>query len=81
MTRGWDAFAYLANCGAKGSTIAAAAQAHHGAPQTVGSAKWKKTERKLRRLVLDGRAASTGQRQVGQEVVYRVAADSVKVST
>jgi replicative DNA helicase len=66
VTRGWDALAYLNSCGPAGTTIAAAAQAHHGAPQTAGKAKWKQTERKLRALVRAGLATATGRPAVGE---------------
>ncbi len=60
VVRGFDVFAYLNRH--PGCTVADAAQAEHGAPQKPGSAPYKRTERRLRRLVLDGRAqaSSTG---------------------
>lgn len=66
VTRGWDALGWLTMQGTNGATIAQAAQAHHGAPQTVGGAKWKRTERKLRALVEAGLATSSGRPGIGQ---------------
>ena len=43
-----------------------AAQAEHGGPQKSGGAKWKATERRLRRLERDGLACSTGRQRGGE---------------
>ncbi|HQZ36176.1 MAG TPA: AAA family ATPase [Ilumatobacteraceae bacterium] len=58
VTRGFDALAFLARH--PGCTIADAAQAEHGAPQKAGSAPFKRTERRFRKLVIDGLAKVTG---------------------
>lgn len=58
VTRGFDALAYLN--GHPGCTVAQAAQSEHGAVQKPGSAPFKRTERKLRRLVVDGLATTQG---------------------
>lgn len=58
VTRGFDALGYLSRH--PGCTIAEAAQAEHGAPQKPGNAPWKRTERRFRKLVVDGLAVSVG---------------------
>jgi hypothetical protein len=68
--RGFDALPFLRNCGPPGATVAQAAQAHHGSPQKAGSAQWKQTERKLRRLVHEGLATHQSQAAVGSEARY-----------
>lgn len=62
VTRGFDALAFL-RLRPNGATVAEAAQAEHGAPVTAGNAKWKRTERRLKRLERDGYAVRTGQAQ------------------
>lgn len=58
VTHGFDALGYLNRH--PGCTIAEAAQAEHGAPQKPGGAAFKRTERRFRRLVTDGRAVAVG---------------------
>lgn len=60
VTRGFDALAYLRSR-PNGVTIAEAAQAATGTVVTPGAKEWKRIERRLRRLVSDGLATSTGQ--------------------
>lgn len=62
VVRGFDVLAYL-RMHPDGVTVAQTAQAEHGVVVSSGSAKWKKTERRLRRLVLDGLAVCTGRVQ------------------
>lgn len=59
VSRGFDALAFIRHH--PGCTVADAAQAEHGAPQKSGSGAWKKTERRLRRLVADGHVNSDGR--------------------
>ena len=54
VARGFDALAFLR--AHPGCTASEAAHAEHAAPQKSGGAAWKKTERRLRRLVADGYA-------------------------
>lgn len=61
VVRGFDPLAYLRNRGAEGATLSEVVQAEHGGPQTPGGAKWKRTERRMRRLVADGHARAEGQ--------------------
>jgi replicative DNA helicase len=56
VVKGWDPLAYLRIRGAQGATVAEAAQAHHGAPQTPDNSKSQQTRRKLQGLVRDGLA-------------------------
>lgn len=60
VVRGFDALAYLRSR-PEGVTVAEAAQAEHGTVITSGSAKWKRTERRLRGLVRDGLAEADEQ--------------------
>lgn len=62
VTRGFDALAFL-RLRPEGATVAEVAQAEHGAPVTAGSAKWKRTERRLKRLERDELAVKIGQSQ------------------
>lgn len=61
VTRGFDALAFLRHRGPLGATVSDAAQAEHGTPQATGSAKWKRTERRLRALVRDDLARVEGR--------------------
>jgi replicative DNA helicase len=70
ITRGFDALAYLRLCGTSGATIADAAQAEHGSPQKTGGSAWKRTERRMRALVRDGHATTTGRARVGEPARY-----------
>jgi replicative DNA helicase len=70
ISHGFDALAFLRLRGEDGATVAEAAQAEHGTIQKPGSAKWKKTERRLRALVKDGLATMLGQPQVGVTARY-----------
>lgn len=85
VTRGFDPLAYLRLRGAEGATVADAAQAEHGAPQKSGSARWKRTERRLRRLVVDGLARhETGGRDESGQVEpgrYHAAEPAAAVDT
>ena len=72
VTRGVGRAGVPDDAGHRGASIAEAAQAHHGAPQTSGKGKWKQTERKLRSLVKSGQATSTTQAQVGSTVRFYV---------
>jgi hypothetical protein len=56
ITKGFDALRYLRLRAAQGATVAETAQAEHGAPHKTGSAPWKRTERRLRKLARDGLA-------------------------
>lgn len=56
VSRGFDALAFVRTH--PGCTVAQAAQAEHGSPQKPGGAAFKRTERRLRRLVRDGLAVS-----------------------
>lgn len=60
VERGFDVLTYL-RAHPEGVTVAQAAQAEHAVIVSAGSAKWKRTERRLRRLVKDGLAVATGQ--------------------
>ena len=65
ITRGFDALAFLRLQGSSGATVAEASHAEHGTPQSTGSAKWKKTERRLRALARAGLATTDGRPRVG----------------
>ena len=54
VSRGFDALSFIRLH--PGCTTAEAAQAEHAAPQPSGSGPWKKTERRLRKLVASGHA-------------------------
>lgn len=69
VERGFDALAFLRSR-PEGVTVGQTAQAEHGIIVSAGSAKWKKTERRLRALVRDGHAVSTTQDRVGGHVTY-----------
>lgn len=69
ITRGFDALAFLRQR-PNGATVSEAAQAEHGSPQKAGSAKWKRTERRLRSLVRDGLAEHHGRDAIGGEGRY-----------
>jgi len=77
VARGFDALAFLTNRGALGATVSDAAQAEHGSPQKPGSAPWKRTERRLRRLVQDNLATHLPQQIRGTEGRYFAAAAPV----
>ena len=70
VTTGWDPLAYLTHVGPSGATLDQAVQAHYGAAQKPGGAKWKTTERRLGRLVQDGLATKHPQPGVGQSARY-----------
>lgn len=57
---GFNALTYLRSRGLMGATVAEAAQAEHGKPIKSTSKEWKATERRLRGLVRDGLATTTG---------------------
>lgn len=79
VTRGFDVLAYLRSCGLQGSTVSEAAQAEHGSPQKSGGAKWKATERRLRRLDRDdlARYEPRGHGDAGQLTAGRYYATDV----
>ncbi len=54
IARGFDALAFLR--AHPGATVSDAAHAEHASPQKSGTAPWKRTERRLRKLVADGLA-------------------------
>lgn len=61
VTRGFDALAYVRLAGPNGVTIAQAARAEHAREVKSGGKEWKRTERRLRRLVRDGLVQVHGQ--------------------
>jgi hypothetical protein len=81
VTTGWDPLAYLTMRGRDGATLSDAAQAHHARIVEPGSAKWKQTERRLRRLVNDGTATKRAQSGVGQSSRYFAVLVSTDTST
>lgn len=56
ISHGFDALAFLRRRGASGATVADTAQAEHGTTVKTGSAHYKRTDRRLRRLERDGHA-------------------------
>jgi hypothetical protein len=70
ISRGFDALAFLRLAGSAGVTVSETAQAEHGGIVATSSAKWKKTERRLRALARDGYARSGGQAAPGHPVRY-----------
>lgn len=63
ISRAFDALGFLRRH--PGCTVADAAHAEHGAAQKAGSAPWKRTERRMRRLVIDGYARADAQHRSG----------------
>ncbi len=61
IARSFDALAFLR--AHPGSTVSDAAHAEHAAPQKSGTAPWKRTERRLRKLVGDGLARVEAQQR------------------
>jgi len=59
IARGFDPLAFLRTH--PGCTVTEAAQGEHGTSVKSGSSEWKRTERRLRRLVADGLAQTDGR--------------------
>ena len=69
VVHGFDALAYI-RARPQGVTVSETAQSEHGTVVSSGSAKWKKTERRLRGLVRDGFARVDGQPSPGIAARY-----------
>jgi replicative DNA helicase len=70
VVRGFDPLAFLRNRGAVGASLGEAARAEHGEGMKSGGKEWKRTERRLRRLVKEGLARHDPQGGVGGEARY-----------
>lgn len=67
-----DAVVFLRLHEASGATIAEAAQAEHATVIRSADARWKRTERKLRRLVAVGFAVRSGAQERGEDSAFGV---------
>ena len=70
ITGAWDAMRYLTMRGPSGASLDECVQANYGRTEKPGGAKWKATERRLRRLVSDGLVTRRAQPGVGQSARY-----------